>query len=223
MKKPIAILLLALTVISCSKKTGEKTEPAINFSNVLILGNSITYSPKNPGIGWQGEWGMAATKAELDFVHLLTKSFKEKNLSCTVTAKNIAAFEVNYTTYDFESELKQYKDSKPDLIILRIGENVKQETFDAVVFEKRYVELLNYFRSNNPSVRFFGAGSFWGNAAVDQIMARHSEFITLSPLVKDPTNAAWGIFDDPGVASHPSDKGMKAIADVIWSAIINLK
>lgn len=219
----LSALLIALIVISCSKKSSETPVPELTFSNVLILGNSITYTASNPDVGWLGNWGMAASKAEFDFVHLLTKNFKEKNPSCTVTSKYIGTFEMNYSTYDLDTELKMYRDQKPDLVILRIGENVKQPVVDSAALEKRYVELINYFKSNNPNVRFFAAGSFWGNPVVDRIMARHSDFVSLGHLVKDPTNAAWGLFDNQGVASHPSDKGMKAIADLMWPGILKLK
>lgn len=223
MKKHLALFITALTILSCSKKSVVIPASELKFSNVLILGNSITYTASNPTVGWLGNWGMAASKEEFDFVHLLTKKFQERNPSCMVTSKYIGTFEVNSTTYDFDSELKLYRDKKPDLIILRIGENVKQPTVDSIAFEKRYVELINYFQSQNPNVRFFAAGSFWGNAVVDRIMARHSDFVSLGNLVRDPTNAAWGLFSDTGVAAHPSDKGMKAIADLIWPGVLKLK
>ena len=223
MKKQGLVFLLVMTILSCSKNSSEIPATDLKFSNVLILGNSITYSSSNPTVGWLGNWGMAASKEEFDFVHLLTKKFLEKNSSCTVTAKYIGTFEVNYATYDFDTELKSYKDKKPDLIILRIGENVKQPTVDSLLLEKRYVDLINYFKANNPNIRFFAAGSFWGNPVVDRIMARHSEFVSLGNLLRDPTNAAWGLFTDPGVASHPSDKGMKEIAELMWPGILKLQ
>lgn len=166
---------------------------------------------------------MAASKAEFDFVHILTKDFRDKNPSSTVTIKNIAAFERDFVNFNFDTELKTLKDSKPDLVIIRIGENVQQPVVDSLTFEKRYTDLITYFKSNNPDVRVFAAGSFWGNATTDRIMANQSPFVTLRTLSQDLSNAAWGQFENVGVQAHPSDKGMNAIAGMIWTGVGQLK
>jgi len=221
-KTTTQLLFILILACSCKKNKGKENAPDIKFSNVVILGNSITYSPANAEVGWNGNWGMAASAPELDFVHLLTEDFKDKNTACVVTAKNIAAFEINYQVYNFDIELKQIKDLKPDLLIIRIGENVKQEGIDSVAFEQKYSSLVDYFKADNPNLKILAAGSFWGNPTVDRIMSRHSAFLTLKILGLDMSNYAWGQYMNNGVASHPSDKGMKAIASLIWSDLISL-
>lgn len=221
--KTTSLLLIVFALASsCKKDKAIENTPDVKFSNVVILGNSITYSPANAEVGWNGNWGMAASAPELDFVHLLTASFKDKNTACVVTAKNIAAFEVNYPVYNFDAELKQIKDLKPDLLIIRIGENVQQEGIDSVAFEQKYSSLIDYFKADNPNLKILAAGSFWGNPTVDRIMSRHSAFLALKTLGLDMSNYAWGQYENHGVASHPSDKGMKAIATLIWSDVISL-
>lgn len=217
----VSILAMA-SASSCKKDKAIENDPDPEFSNVVILGNSITYSPANAEVGWNGNWGMAASAPEFDFVHLLTADFKEKNKACIVTAKNIAAFEVNYTVYNLAAELKQIKDLKPDLLIIRIGENVQQEGIDSVAFEQKYASLIDYFKADNPDLKVLAAGSFWGNPTVDRIVSRHSAFLTLKTLGLDMSNYAWGQYENIGVASHPSDKGMAAIAALIWSDVLHL-
>ena len=212
--------ILLLTVLSSCEKSLNTTpvdaDPLFKYDNILILGNSITAAPENKAIGWNANWGMAASKPEFDFVHLLGVKFINSNPAAKVVAKNIAAFEVDYNKYDINKELSAYLSNKPDLVIIRIGENVSQE---AIGFDTRYEDLIAFIKSENPNVRIIGVGSFWGNDAADKVMAASGEFITLKPLGADMSNYAWGLYENHDIASHPSDKGMKAIADLIWSAI----
>jgi len=219
LKAIFTFVILAFFLSSCKKAVSTnpiKTNPAYN--NVLILGNSITYSPANPGAGWNGSWGMAASAADSDFVHRLTVHFKSVNQSAVVTAVNIAAFERDFNNYDLVANLLTYKALKPDLIIVRIGENVT--TTDSVGFDKRYTDLLNYFKANNPNVKILAFGSVWlYRDLANNVMAKHSDYVSLVSLASDLSNYAFGLFTDPGIQNHPCDKGMRAISDRIWQAV----
>jgi lysophospholipase L1-like esterase len=220
MQKLTGLLLILLVFNSCKKES--PAEPAVVYNNVVILGNSITFSPADASINWNGNWGMAATAANKDYVYLLTERFKSYNPACTVSIKNIAQFEREFSTYAIDGNLKIFKDRKPDLLIIRIGENVT-DGFNATEFDNRYAVLISYFKTANPNLKVVAAGSFWtGKDAVDAVMQKHSPFISLSPLGLDMGNYAWGQFTDHGVQSHPSDRGMQAIADRIWNAIVQL-
>jgi lysophospholipase L1-like esterase len=226
MKTLILLLsVILLTGVACKKTGGlptEKPVQKVQFTNIVILGNSILWSPANPSAGWNGSWGMAASAAEKDYVHLLTRQFKNVNPAAVVNIQNIAQFEREYSTYNLDDNLKALKDSKPDLLILRIGENVAAD-FNSAEFEKRYLALINYFKANNTQLKVFAAGSVWsGKDAVDAIMKKHSPFIPLSSLAKDDSNYAYGMFPDSGVSAHPGDKGMQTIANLMWEAILQL-
>ena len=45
---------------------------------VMFFGNSITRHEPNASLGWYGDWGMAASSKEKDFVHLVVKALDEK-------------------------------------------------------------------------------------------------------------------------------------------------
>lgn len=223
MKKSVLLSFLALLIFcACKKQPVINNEPKTGtiYSNVLILGNSITYSQQNLSIGWKGNWGMAASVPEKDYVHLLTAKFKATNANCTVQATNIAAFELNYNTYDFDTELKTYRDTKPDLLILRIGENV-QSSFDSVAFAKRYQALIAYMKTGNPNMKVLAAGSFWPDREyINIIMSRYTPYIALNDLGNDLSNYAFNLTNvSDAVKGHPGDKGMKGIADKIWAKV----
>jgi lysophospholipase L1-like esterase len=207
LKKICVVLALALLIVSACKKQAGKAEAettGVNFANVVILGNSITYSQQNLAIGWKGNWGMAATEPAKDYVHLLTARFLAANKTCVVQAANIADFEQNYSSYNFDTQLKAYRDSKPDLLILRIGENV-QSTFDAAAFSQRYQALIEYMKVNNPDLKVLAAGSFWPQREyINNIMSQYTPYLSL-------------------VKGHPGDKGMQGIADMIWAKVETMK
>jgi len=64
-------------MISCQPEEGLE-ETALN--KVLIIGNSITYHPPDFSIGWDANWGMAASRPELDYVSLLTDLLRKNIL-----------------------------------------------------------------------------------------------------------------------------------------------
>jgi lysophospholipase L1-like esterase len=220
MKNVFTAVLVIIVFASCKKaaKTATEIKVATYNVNVLVLGNSITYSPANPTIGWSGNWGMAASAADSDYVHLLTARFQAANKASTLVAKNIADFENNFDTYDLDLNLKTYRDAKPDLIIFRIGENVTRVS-DSVLFDKKYAALLNYFTAANPKVKILAAGSVWPDRDMpNAVMSKYSTYISLVNLQTNLSNFAFGLYPNAAIQSHPSNKGMKAITDQIWVA-----
>jgi len=215
------LMLLATVVIlgftSCKKQPAVKVE--LKVSNVLILGNSITFSAANSTVGWFGNWGMAASKPELDYVHLLTAKFKDLNPQCIVTAKNISRFEREYLTYNYQKDFKEFQDLHPDLIIMRIGENIEQIGLDQAKLDEKYAGLITFLKQNNPNVKILAVGSFWGNDPADEVMSKYSKFVSLKNLSVGQTYKAKGLFNNYGVSEHPSDSGMKAIAEIIWDSL----
>ena len=210
------IFFLPWVLFACSKKEPQKITNPVH--KVLILGNSITYSPANPTEGWNCSCGMAASVADSDYVHLLATKFKGLNKSNTVDAINIAEFEREFDTYNFD-KLKTFRDAKPDIIILRIGENVLRET-EATLFEAKYVELLNYLKVNNSGVKILAVGSVWPNRDLaNTVMSKHTNYISLISLQNDMSNFALGLFTNTGIADHPSNKGMRSISDQIWTEL----
>ncbi|MDQ6481566.1 SGNH/GDSL hydrolase family protein [Dyadobacter sp. LHD-138] len=192
--------------------------------NVLILGNSITQHGPKPSIGWQGNWGMAASAQNKDFVHLLETRFHGYSSDIKVNYGSIAnTFERKFWQMD-TSDFSKYKSSKPDLIILKIGENIK----DSLAQNRSlniYLEKLVGYLKTTPNAYVCLVGSFWPNKNIDTIMQKVCQknnwlYVSLRGLYDNPVvNTAMNNFADKGVGMHPSDTGMKNIADRIWDKV----
>jgi Secretion system C-terminal sorting domain len=191
---------------------------------VAILGNSIVGHGPAPEIGWKGDWGMAASAKERDFVRLIEKDLKNISQNIEVKELNIADFERNYQGYNLDNaNLNNIKNFNPDILVLRLGDNIEDWNMDIPDFHKYLQGLVKYI-ANNRSMRVVVTNSFWSSATRDYAFQSFIEkygyrFVDLRGLYDDKTNTAQGLFTDIGVAKHPSDKGMQAIKDRIWKEL----
>ena len=113
----------------------------LRVGKILFLGNSITLHGPAPEIGWTGNWGMAATARETDYVHQLLKRIsKEAGGVPKVLIRNIADFERNQTDFNIREGLKEELAFEADVVILAIGENAPSPKTDEV--RKRFEEAL---------------------------------------------------------------------------------
>lgn len=119
--KLITFTLVILSCISCSKNNYVTTTP----SNLLILGNSIVRHSPRQEVGWNGDWGMAASVADSDFVHRIMNSIKINSINYKTSFLNIANFETGYFNYDL-NKLDSLKNS--NVVIIKIWENVVEKT-----------------------------------------------------------------------------------------------
>jgi len=195
---------------------------------ILFLGNSITLHGPAAAIGWTGNWGMAASAREKDYVHVLANSIAGLSGSQPdLQIDNIADFERYYDTYDLDTKLKHHLDFRPDMVIVAIGENVPAlASEDAKTkFKASFTKLLSALKnSGQPAI--FVRGSFWADKTKDEIMrqaclAVGGVFVDISGLGKLESNHARSerSFAHGGVADHPGDKGMQAIADALLKAV----
>lgn len=206
-------------------------EPEVKPSairRILFLGNSITQHGPKADIGWTGNWGMAASAEDKDYVHLVTRALAgSTGTTPQIMVRNIADFERNYATYDADAQLKDCLAFDPDLVILAIGENVPAlADEDATAqFKTGVMNLLRVVMAKRHPLVVVRS-SFWADAAKDEVLAQAGEeaggiFVNAGPLGQEAGNAARSerSFTHDGVASHPGDQGMKALAEAIVQAI----
>lgn len=219
MTRILLILLVCFTTSSFAQSA---------FKKVLFLGNSITKHGPKADIDWSGNWGMAASAEAKDYVHVFTKALSEKQGSTPeILVKNIADFERTHQGYDFAAKLKEAIDFQADLIVLAIGENVpalKTEE-EAVAFASSVLKLLRTVSGARKPV-ILVRSCFWAVPAKDSCLKLACNevggiFVDISSLSADKSlyGRAEREFKHAGVANHPGDKGMAAIADALMKAL----
>jgi hypothetical protein len=217
------ILVISSVLFFCNPK--EETTPIETPKKVLILGNSITWHPPGPDLNWFGNWGMAATAAEKDFLSLLTKKIKENNEQNEVLGRNVYPFERTYETIKL-TEFEDLKAFKADIIIIRFGENItEKERAENPQLQVAVKAFVDYLADGRP-VKVILTTPFWTNAGVNQ------NFLALSVKNKWPLvplhdlglaneNMALERFENISVGRHPGDLGMERIATRIWTVLAN--
>lgn len=226
---PFFLFTALLFPIVCFANAAEELNGGERQINkIIFLGNSITNHGPAPEIGWTGSWGMAASAADKDYAHLVVQGLCGKNAT-PPEAKfiNIATFERNYETYDAADQLKQAIEFAPEMIVVAIGENVSALTTEQAQasFKSGLLKLLAAFKEES-SPAIIIRSSFWADAVKDNILKEVAKevggtYVDISTLGKDESNYVRSERDyqHEGVAAHPGDKGMKAIAEAILAKI----
>lgn len=195
-----------------------KASYSIFYKRVLIVGNSITLHAPLPEKGWNGNWGMAASAANKDYVHLISAKLRKLNPNVEIQLMIAVDFEQNYKTYDFK-KIKTFVDFHPDLVVMRIAENSNLTTLND--YENRYDKLITELISESSASKVICTTSFWATTEdvswrIRNVASNRGYFLVdLETLSKDKTFAAFNYFQDLGIGAHPSDKGMQEIANKI--------
>ncbi len=216
---------LLILIIACFVSQTLAQTP---FKKVLFLGNSITKHGPKADIDWSGNWGMAASAEAKDYAHVFTASLAQKQgAKPEILVENIADFERAHQGYDFAAKLKEAIDFQADLIVLAIGENVPalKAVEDKTKFQEAVTKLLTTLKSDRKPV-ILVRSCFWANAAKDEALrgacaAVNGISLDISALGKNEKNFARSErpFKHAGVANHPGDAGMAAIADALLKAL----
>lgn len=197
---------------------------------VLFLGNSITTHGPKADLDWVGDWGMAASAEAKDYVHLMTKALTERSgKPHEVMVVNIADFEGAYAGYDVKGKLKGALQFNADLVVVGIGENVRELTTpeEKTKFKESMTRLLRTLKKG-PQTMLLVRSCFWADEAKDEALQQATRevngiFVDISALGKDESHYARSEreFKNEGVAKHPGDKGMSAIANALLQALPN--
>ncbi|SCY70345.1 SGNH/GDSL hydrolase family protein [Butyrivibrio sp. INlla14] len=195
--------------------------------NYLALGNSITIH--GYATYWWNEIGMAASDADHDYFHRVVNYLETEYENVRGKAVNFTVWETQ--AYDRDEtlvNLNPYLSAKLDLVTIQLGENVT----DLSTYEKDYISLISYIKEKAPNAKIIIVGDYWNNddrkqikenvvnetsecfVSLDGITDNEEYTCGLGTIVYDQ-NGGEHVVEHEGVALHPGDKGMEAIADRI--------
>ncbi len=188
---------------------------------ILFLGNSITRHGVNESVAWYGDFGMAASSIDNDYVHLVDKMVNEK-VKASFCISQVSSWAQHYKEGDKHLErFRLAREYNADIIIVKFAANAPVENFDAEIFEKQFNTLMEFHNPGNAQIIL--CSEFYHHPANDIFKkwaeVRKIPYVSLEDLCDNESMLALGRFEHKGVAGHPGDRGMAAIADRIWAVL----
>ena len=221
------------TVPTTQSETSSGTEegwPGDGY-NYLAIGNSITRHEITSF--WWNDIGMAASDEDRDYFHIVLKNLKTTHENVSGTTCNLYGWESQSHDRDGALYLLDgYLSPNLDLVTVQLGENVD----DLSTFESDFLSLLLYIKEKAPNARIIVVGDFWNKENRDELKEKvakeaGADFVSLDGIAN---NKAYyrgmgsyvydkegnpHLVEHEGVAIHPGDAGMKAIADRIINTL----
>lgn len=193
---------------------------------VLFVGNSITRHAPAPEIGWLPDWGMAASAEENDYVHVAVRLIEEKlGEKIDYATACCGDWERNYWDDEQISRWQEASDFKADVLVIRIGENIwgQREKLGTLPLYPHFDKMVKFFRSN-PNAKVIITDLFWSYDGIDDVIYKVAAdngytLVKIGDIGAKDENKALGQFEHSGVAIHPNDRGMAAIAERIVDEI----
>lgn len=198
------------------------TAPVIP-NKILFIGNSL--------LNGHGSFGMCATNSKNDYYYHVKEYLKTFNPDVICKKIHGAVWEQAETKSvadDWVTNNINTQDSDYDMVIVQLGDNVNNDARNEL-FKTSCKELLQSIRRHMPRARVVWAGEWYYTTQRQNIISKAcaetgSTFVDISDLKVVANQGAIGDIitrDDgttfevvsSGVASHPGNKGMKAIAD----------
>ena len=194
--------------------------------NVLFLGNSITRHAPALDIGWPYDWGMSASKEENDYVHVAVEMLDKKYGKVNYCTACCGDWERAYMDDEKIPRWHLAREFEADIIVVRLGENVwgpLRENLDKVPLAPHLDTFINYFKVKE-NAKVVVTDLFWAFEGIDKALKAVCDkngysFVHISDLGETDEMKALGLFWHEGVALHPNDNGMRAIAERIVQKI----
>ncbi len=185
---------------------------------VLFVGCSTTWHKPNKDIGWENDWGMAASKRENDYVHLVMGNIRKLYPNTGYCIAQVSRWEKQYWVGQGILECT-YKDAAAfgaDIIIINTtGANAPKECLDKYPYSIYYEQMIDFFNKKG-NAKVVLTTSFFDiptNIVIrETAVKRNYPLVDLLEICSSDSMRATELFEHKGVAAHLGDKGMLAFA-----------
>lgn len=201
-------------------------DKTVFFGNSIILGFNADY-----GITTGNYFGMAASRFANDYYSKFGAYVESLNADYDPSRFRYNSWE-NATTEAAQqtivADMVTHVDSTTQLVVVQLGDNVNTDPKKAI-FESGARYMLQQLRAAAPNARVVWMGSWFNSQLINEVMPKvcaqtGCAFVPISDLNKPDNQAAVGdkyydtngdefTIESAGVAAHPSDAGMLAIAN----------
>lgn len=201
----------------------------------VALGNSITCNEISDL--WWGNWGMAASSEDKDYIHLVSAWLGGQSVRpVTTTVLDLKKWELTADRDGILKDYEEYFNEYTDLITIQTGENITEfkETLGS-----DYPNLIKMIKEKAPNAQIIMLGEvLWPSEDIETAkrqaceqygvtFADMSEFLNgyegfyKSSVGTTVTGADGGshVISDEVVAAHPNDEGMACIAQQVINHI----
>ena len=144
-------------------------------TKLLVFGNSITLHGVAPDIGWNGCWGMAASKPENDFVHKLISMLEPSYGPVLCCVAQGAEWERHYHDAGSIEMYSEARNFNPDIVVIRIGENIPDGDMNDYPLEPYFEKMIDYLSPGKDAVKIV-TDMFWRNAAKNEAAEKAAAF-----------------------------------------------
>lgn len=239
MKRPLIVVFILMSAfllcVSCEQDYDrfnsmyqKKSWDSLKY-NFLAIGNSVTVHPYT-SYWHEYDRGMAASSDEKDYVHIVADYLEQEHGPVVFNARNLAFWERNPDKRQEQLlTLDDWLSADLDLVIIQLGDNVS--VLDTL--EDDFGALVDYVRTKAPQAQLVVIGDFIrmdGRQEIKQSVAlsKSVPFVDLGDEIRNDPKFTVGIgsyvedylgrpvkVTHRGVAIHPGDLGMQAIAQKI--------
>ncbi len=227
-------LVLAFVFALCLCVCAQEETQQKNIS-IMVIGNSITAHAPSENLGWTGDWGMAASCEENDYVGVMKRMFAEEfpEWNATWTKGGIYGVEKSIDTRTDKDYATIFKATfgatmanvNPDVVVFQFGDNVS--SYNKKAYCEMYRQLADYCRGINPEMVIVFSKPYYGSP--DDPRGRATQEIAVekqvcyTSLCELNLVVNWAKSEDfwtnEAILSHPGDKGMEEIAKKFYPFI----
>ena len=194
---------------------------------VMFIGNSITIHEPKEEIGWTKKCGMAASDIDHDYVHLVYRYFLTKHPKTSICVFNGGQWELDFTNKNkLKPIINSVKRYKPDIVIVRIGENFNKDYIKQGI--DPYIGFSNLVKGiKKTSENIYITSLFWKHDLIDEAIARvaldeFAIYVKINDLGSQRRYLAYDQYKNDAIyCGHPGDLGMERIAKRIIKKIKN--